>query len=127
VGRSSAGVAGRGRTDRLDELARETGGTFFHDNNGLIKGLTNALDDLGSYYLIGYQPNRQDFDKLRGQAQFHKIVVKIPRAGLVVRSRNGFAGIPDPPAVPEDTAPKSGKEALRKALSSPFHDFTLLK
>jgi VWFA-related protein len=103
----------------LDELARGTGGIFFHDDNDLIKGLSNALDDLGSYYLIGYQPNRQDFEKMRGQVQFHKIVVKALRAGLLVRSRNGFAGIPDSPA--EDIAPKSGKEALRKALSSAFH------
>lgn len=105
----------------LDELPGGTGGTFFHDNNDLIKGLTNALDDLGSYYLIGYQPNRQDFDEVHGRAQFHKIVVKVARAGLLVRSRNGFAGIADPPAVSESTAPKSGKDALRKALSSAFH------
>lgn len=105
----------------LDELARGTGGIFFHDNNDLFQGLTNALDDIGSYYLIGYQPNRRDFDKVRGQAQFHKIEVKVLRAGLQVRSRNGFVGVPDPPPVPEGTPQKSGKEELRKALSSPFH------
>ncbi len=76
---------------------------------------------MGSYYLIGFQPNRQDFDNVHGQVQFHKIVVKVRSAGLFVRSRNGFAGIPDPAAVPKNAARKSGKEELRKALSSPFH------
>jgi VWFA-related protein len=47
----------------LDELARGTGGTFFHDNNDLFQGLTNALDDMSSYYLIGYQPQRTDSTK----------------------------------------------------------------
>jgi VWFA-related protein len=105
----------------LDELARGTGGVFFHDNNNLGRDLASALDDIRAYYLIGYQPNREDFDKVRGEAQFHKIEVKVLRAGLRVRSRNGFVGIPDQPAVLEDAARKSGKEELRKALFSPFH------
>ncbi len=105
----------------LDELARGTGGIFFHDDNDLVQGLASDLEDMRAYYLIGYQPNREDFDKVRGQAQFHKIEVRVLRAGLRVRSRNGFVGIPDPPMVAEDAVRKSGKEELRKALSSPFH------
>ncbi len=104
----------------LDELARGTGGIFFHDNNDLGRGLANALDDMRAYYLIGYQPNREDFDKVRGEAKFHKIEVNVLRAGLRVRSRNGFVGIPDPPTIHED-ARKSAKQELRKALFSPFH------
>ena len=104
----------------LDELARGTGGIFFHDNSNLGRGLANALDDMRAYYLIGYQPNREDFDKVRGEAKFHKIEVNVLRAGLRVRSRNGFVGIPDPPTIHED-ARKSAKQELRNALSSPFH------
>jgi VWFA-related protein len=110
----------RASQSSLDQLARGTGGIFFHDDNDLIQGLANALDDMRGYYLIGYQPNRNDFDPVHGQVQFHRIDVRVLRSGLEVRSRNGFAGIPDPPAVP-DGARKSGKEELRKALSSPFH------
>jgi 5-hydroxyisourate hydrolase-like protein (transthyretin family) len=58
---------------------------------------------------------------VRGLPKFHKIEVKVLRPGLQVRSRNGFVGVPDPPAVLENTASKSGKEELRKALFSPFH------
>jgi hypothetical protein len=76
---------------------------------------------MSSYYLIAYQPQRGDFDKVRGLPKFHKIEVKVLRPGLQVRSRNGFVGVPDPLSIPENAAPKSAKEELRKALFSPFH------
>jgi VWFA-related protein len=114
-------AAYRGSQRSLDQLARGTGGIFFHDNNDLDRGLATALDDMASYYMIGYQPKRADFDLVRGHPQFHKIEVKVLRPGLQVRSRNGFVGISDPPAIPENAARKSGKEELRKALFSPFH------
>ena len=81
---------------------------------------------MASYYLIGYQPQRADFDRVRGAAQFHKIEVKVLRPGLQVRSRNGFLGTPDPPetaagSAVKAAAVKSGKEELQKALFSPFH------
>jgi VWFA-related protein len=101
----------------LDQLARGTGGIFFHDDNDLVHGLANALDDMRSYYLIGYQPDRNDFEKVRGRTQFHKIQVKVLRAGLQVRSRNGFVGTPDPPAS-EPRFPQSA----RQALFSPFQE-----
>jgi VWFA-related protein len=115
-----------GSQTSLDQMARGTGGIFFHDDNDLGKGLANALDDLGSYYLIAYQPLRGDFDTVRGRAKFHKTEVKVLRAGLQVRSRNGFFGTPDPPPVTEPAArrklagPGSEREELRKALFSPF-------
>jgi hypothetical protein len=105
----------------LDQLAQDTGGIFFHDDNDLSQGLAKALDDMSSYYLIGYQPQRTDFDEVRGAPQFHKIEVKVLRAGLQVRSRNGFVGVPDPPAVTEEAGRKSAKDELQRALFSPFH------
>jgi VWFA-related protein len=105
----------------LEQLAQGTGGIFFHDDNDLGKGLVNALDDMSDYYLLGYQPRRGDFDAVRGLPQFHKIEVKLRRAGLHVRSRNGFFGKPDPTAAPEAAAPDSARTALQKAMLSPFH------
>lgn len=104
----------------LDQLAQGTGGIFFHDNNDLNQGLANALDDMSSYYLLGYQPQREDFDQVRGLPKFHKIEVKVLRAGLQVRSRNGFVGVPDPPAASESSARESREDELRRALFSPF-------
>lgn len=101
----------------LDLLARGTAGIFFHDDNDLDRGLSNAVDDMDSYYLLGYQPQREDFDRVRGNARFHRIEVKVLRPGLQVRSRNGFIGTPDaPPAAHAESA----QEQLRRALLSPF-------
>ena len=105
----------------LEQMARGTGGIFFHDNNDLGRGLANALDDMSSYYLIGYQPQREDFERVRGVAAFHHIEVKVLVPGLQVRSRNGFAGTPDEAAVRSDSSQPSAKDELRKALLSPFH------
>jgi VWFA-related protein len=104
----------------LDQMAQGTGGIFFHDDNDLSQGLAKALDDMSSYYLIGYQPQSADFDQVRGLPKFHKTDVKVLRAGLQVRSRNGFVGVPDPPAVSEGTARESREDELRRALFSPF-------
>ena len=107
----------------LNQMARGTGGVFFHDDNGLDRGLAEALDDMSSYYLLAYQPRRADFD---GRPKFHNIKVKVLRRGLEVRSRNGFSGTPDPPPMPDrvrlsDVVHQSpDKIELRKALFSPF-------
>jgi len=114
-------AAYRGTQKGLEQLAQGTGGIFFHDDNDLSQGLASALDDMSSYYLIGYQPQRTDFDQVRGLPKFHKTEVKVLRARLQVRSRNGFVGVPDPPAFSKDAGRKSSKEELRKALFSPFH------
>ncbi len=110
----------RASQSSLEQMARETGGLFFHDDNNLEQGLATALDDMSGYYLMGYRPQRPDFEQVRGLAQFHKIQVKVLRPNLRVRSRNGFAGTPDPPAAQADGARKSGKDELRRALLSPF-------
>jgi len=83
----------------MDRLAQGTGGVFFHNTNGFGSALAAALEDISSYYLMGYQPQREDFDRVHGAPQFHKIQVKVLRAGLSVRSRDGFAGVADSPAV----------------------------
>jgi VWFA-related protein len=102
----------------LEELARGTGGMFFHDNNDLNQGMARAMADLDSYYLIGYQPHREVFETVRGKPQFHRIEIKILRPGLQVRSRNGFMGTPDAPI--GSSSPHSVRDALRNALFSPF-------
>lgn len=100
----------------LEYLSRETGGLFIHDQNQFDAGLAKALDDLNGYYLIGYQPQRNDIDKTK--PQFHRIAVKVKRPGLHVRSRTGYFGEPDAPTSsnPETTR----QEQIARALQSPF-------
>ena len=101
----------------LDQLATLTGGIFFHDKNDLAQGLASALDDIGSYYLIGMKPNAEDFDRRNEKLQFHKIKVRVLPKGLTVRSRNGFVGRVDPERSLRNL---TSQEILRNALQSPF-------
>jgi VWFA-related protein len=75
-------------------LAQETGGLFLHDTNDLAGALRTAAEDSDGYYLIGYHPDAVTFESSNGQPKFHKIEVRVKRAGLRVRSRNGFIGEP---------------------------------
>lgn len=48
--------------DGLRELARETGGLAFIDNNDLDAGLKRIADDLQAYYVLGYYTTNTKFD-----------------------------------------------------------------
>jgi VWFA-related protein len=92
---------GRMRTRHFDSqegmsyLARRTGGLFNHNTNDIGRGLVRMLDDQRGYYLIAYRPDESIFDPQTGKPRFHKIEVKVKRAGLKVRSRTGFIGVTD--------------------------------
>ena len=76
-----------------------------------------AVADTEGYYLIGYRPDAATFDAKSGEPKFHQIKVRVTRAGLNVRSRSGFFGESDAQA---RGAPRSGRDALLHALTSPF-------
>ena len=102
-------------------LAKETGGLWIRNVPGkqMTEELGKVLDDMSGYYLIGYQPDRSDFELVRGRAVHHDIQVKVRRPGLTVRARNGFLGVPDS-AAPAKSRPRTTHEYLQEALVSPF-------
>jgi len=75
-------------------LAEETGGLFVHDTNDLASALRKVAEDSDGYYLIGYHPDANTFENGNGRPKFHRIEVRVKRAGLHVRSRDGFFGEP---------------------------------
>lgn len=75
----------------LQYLADETGGLALLDRNDLGGALTSVVDDLGGYYLIGYQPAQGTF----AGSGFHDIKIKVKRPGLKVRTRKGFFAVTD--------------------------------
>jgi len=93
------------------QLAKQTGGLFLISAPGeaLAQDLAKVLDDVHSYYLLGYRPEHAE--------ERHSIKVKVLRPGLEVRARNGYLGVPGSEAV---SAPKSAAEQLVAAVSSPF-------
>ena len=103
--------------DGMVMLAHDTGGLFFHDNNDIAGQLRKAVADTEGYYLLGYHPDPSTFDPKTGLPKFHKVEVKLTRAGLHVRSRSGFFGKSDSYA---EHKPVGRKAELAEALQSPF-------
>ncbi|HEV2914986.1 MAG TPA: VWA domain-containing protein [Pyrinomonadaceae bacterium] len=99
-------------------LARETGGFSIRNSNDLSGGIRRVLDDQKGYYLIGYRPAESTFDPKSGSRRFHNIKVKVKRAGLRVRSRNGFYGVVNDEA---RAVPRTRVAQLNSALVSPFN------
>lgn len=105
-------VAERGRLlfDRRaggDLIARQTGGFQVKNSNDLK--LDRVLEDQSGYYLIGYRPSSETFNR-----RFHKITAKVKRSGMTLRTRNGFFGYPE-----EDDI-RRPQSKMGMALTSPF-------
>jgi VWFA-related protein len=98
-------------------LARTTGGFAVTNSNDLAGGIRKVLDDQKGYYLIGYVPDESTFKPVAGRRVFHRVDVKVKRAGLRVRSRTGFYGAEDEQTRP---AAKTREEQLTAAVTSPF-------
>ncbi len=100
----------------LDTAARETGGLSMTPVT-LNKALDRVLSDQAGYYLIAYKPEAGTIVEDPARAALHTIRVRVRRAGLTVRTRSGFTGVPDRPS----STPTTPDEALTDALLSPFN------
>lgn len=100
----------------LSYLADGTGGTFVRNNNRLDDGVRRILEGEKSYYLIGFRPDDELFDPVRGRVRFNKLSVKVRRDGARVRTRNGFYGFTEDRARP---VLRTRSEQLIAALTSP--------
>ncbi len=109
------------RLTSLRTLAEATDGLAIVDSNALENGLRRVVDDLTSYYLIGYYSSA----KLDGK--FHTLAVRVKKPGVQVRARRGYlaataaeatraakdAGAPPTPAEAETLAIESVLSPLR--------------
>ena len=103
--------------ENLAYLAEQTGGLAYDNGNDMNWGLARVLEDQAGYYLLGYHPLESTWQGKNGGRAFHRIQVKVTRAGLRVRSRSGFFGETDDETVPKFNTPI---EQLRAAMLSPF-------
>jgi VWFA-related protein len=94
-------------------LAADTGGRAFLNSNAVDDSLRRVLDDQAGFYLLGYDPQDDTFDR-----KYHKITVKVKRKGLEVRSRNGFVGVEDKPRTASRA--ETPQQQLVRALNAPF-------
>ena len=72
------------RVTSLRTLAEATDGVPIVQSNDLAGGFRRIVNDLSSYYLLGYYSN----GKLDGK--FHAITVRVKRPGVQVRARRGY-------------------------------------
>jgi VWFA-related protein len=69
-------------------LSEQTGGFSVQNSNDLLPA-KRILEDQKGYYLIGYRPQGETFDR-----RFHRLSVKLAgRRDLAVRARRGFYGV----------------------------------
>ncbi len=111
----------RARLDSLRTLAESTDGIAVINNNDLDRGLKRIVDDLTSYYLLGYYTT----GKLDGR--FHAITVRVKRPGIQVRARRGYlaptaaeaaaATAAARPATPAEAAAAAEKAIVTDALA----------
>jgi len=91
-------------------LAKKTGGFQVRNSNGFQ--LDRILEDQSGYYLLGYRPTDETFNR-----QFHQIKAKVKRSGLTVRTRFGFWGVSEEDAKRTTLSPR---DETNLALISPF-------
>jgi hypothetical protein len=76
----------RANDDVLSELSYGTGGTFFHNNNDLDKGLQQLVTPPEYSYLLAFTPQNLKYD-----GRFHnvKVTVKSPQK-FAIQARKGY-------------------------------------
>ena len=75
----------RVQSQPLAQLALETGGVHFHNNNDLFGGLKQIADSQSFYYVLTYASPHTASD-----GRYHRINVKVSRPGLEVTHRKGY-------------------------------------
>ena len=93
-----------------EKVAKETGGFLVRNSNDFQ--LPRVMRDQEGYYLIGYRPTSETFNR-----RFHHIKARVKRSGFTVRTREGFFGVTDDVARP---AQRTNRDIMNLALMSPF-------
>ena len=98
------------RAEGALHIAQRTGGFQVRNSNSFE--LDRIYEDQGGYYLLGYRPTEETFNR-----KFHQIKAKVRRSGMTLRTRAGFFGVTEEEA-------NSGRPVIRDpvnlALLSPF-------
>ncbi len=107
----------RNTQEGMAYLAEQTGGFAILNTNNLGAALSRASRDVRDYYVIGYTPDARTFAGKDKLPQYHKLVVRLKRPGLKIRTRREFLGVSD---VDESAAPQTPAQELVNAAISPF-------
>lgn len=98
------------RSEGSLRIAQRTGGFHVRNSNGFQ--LDRILEDQSGYYLIGYRPTEETFNR-----KFHNVKAKVKRSGMTLRTRYGFFGVTEEEA---NGGRPTIKDQTTLALLSPF-------
>ncbi len=96
------------RIENLRTLADATDGLAVVENNNLERGIHRIVDDLTSYYLLGYYSTNAKLD-----GRFRSIKVRVKRSGVDVRARRGYK------AATEEEITRSREMSAKVQISGP--------
>jgi VWFA-related protein len=105
-----------GQPETLKTMATATDGIAIVDTTDLDGRLRRIVDDLSSYYLIGYTPTNTRHD-----GKFREITVRVKREGVAVRARSGYRALTEAEAAPRAeavVAPDAAAAARTNALAA---------
>jgi VWFA-related protein len=96
--------------ETMREMARETGGRAYVNQNDIKEGVALALADDKASYTLGYYPENKKWD-----GKYRNIKVKLNRDGTEVRHRRGFFAID--PGQGKDKS-KSDEQQVAEAITT---------
>jgi len=105
----------RARQNSLRALADDTDGTAIINTNNIDGMLKRIVDDLSSYYLLGYYTTNTKLD-----GRFRSISVRLRRPGITVRARKGYRGYTETElarGTAASTSPSAAANAVTTALT----------
>jgi hypothetical protein len=101
----------------MREVARETGGIAYINQNEIKEGIVVAMADSASSYTLGYYPEDKKWD-----GKYRSVKVKLNRDGVDTRYRRGYFAI-DPASL--KTNPEQGAvEALQDSAPNTLVTFS---
>jgi VWFA-related protein len=101
-----------GASDRMTELARNTGGLSFVRQSSPTDAVDGILTDNGSFYTLGFYP-----EPLVRDGKYHEIKVTVKRPGVRVRSREGY--LADAASKPPSTPTRDMTNTLGAGVDDP--------
>jgi VWFA-related protein len=100
------------RQQTLKDIAKETGGQAFVNQNDLHRGVELAFDDQAASYTVGYYPDDKKWD-----GGYRTISVKVNHEGVEVRHRRGYFAL-DPSKEDEKMFAQDLSDAIQDKISA---------
>ncbi len=93
----------------LEQMSHDTGGSYFHNDNDLYKGIKQIIHRQSHYYILTYATPSQKAD-----GSYHRIKLEVSRPGLEISYRKGYYTPKE-----EVTFERRKKEDIIDALQAP--------